>query len=119
VKAGSADDRAAFVAGLRAVADFLEANPAVPVPQSYHRQDITFFPDGDTDDQRRAAVDLIACAMGVPAADPDGYGHYRAERMFGPVAYRALMISTAARTRADARDSYADVIRLDDQAVAA
>jgi hypothetical protein len=119
VKPGNADDRAAFVAGLRALAAFLEANPAVPVPESYHREDITFFPAGDTDDERQAAVDLIASAMGVPAADPDGHGHYRAERLFGPIAYRALTISTAARTRADARDSYADVIRLDDVATAA
>jgi hypothetical protein len=119
VKPGTADDRAALVAGLRALADFLEANPAVPVPASCHREDITFFPAGDTDDERRAAVDLIACALGAPAADPGGHGHYGAERAFGPVVYKALMISTAARTRADARDSYADVIRLDDVATAA
>jgi hypothetical protein len=113
VKPGTADDRAALVAGLRALADFLEANPAVPVQESYHREDITFFPPGDTDDEKRAAVDLAASAMGVRAADPDGHGHYRAERMFGPVVYQVLMISSAARARADARDSYADVISLD------
>jgi hypothetical protein len=114
-----AADRAALVAGLRALAAFLAAHPDVPVPQSYHVQDITFFPDGSTDDERRAAVDLIGHALGVPAADPHGHGHYQAERAFGPVAYRALTISTAATARADARNSYADVIRLDDAAAAA
>jgi hypothetical protein len=48
------------------------------------------FPDGDTDNERRAGVDQAAGVLGVQAADRGG--HYRASRRFGPVEYVAVMI---------------------------
>jgi hypothetical protein len=83
--------RAAWVAGLRDLADFLEGHPGVPVPPAYHTQDISEFPDGDTDDERRAGVDRAAEAMGVPAAETRG-GHYKAAAHFGPVTYQIVAI---------------------------
>ena len=115
---GNAQDRAALVAGLRELADFLASHPDVPVPESYHEHTITLFPGGGTDDEKRVGVDAAASALGVAAGDADGCGHYRAERAFGPVVYRAVMISSAARARADAQDSYRYSVRVD-SAVAA
>lgn len=109
-----AEDRAALVAGLRALARFLAAHPDVPVPESYHAQDITVFPPGADDDEKRAAVDAIAAALGVTPGDDGGRSHYRAVRKFGPVAYEAFFVSSAYRARSDALDSYRDAITIDE-----
>jgi hypothetical protein len=113
------DDRAALVYGLLALACFLEAHPDVPVPESYFTQHISVIPYGADDDERRAAVDAAAAALGVTADDPHGSGHYKAAREFGPIAYEIFTISAAARARSDAQDSYRYSVRLDDATVAA
>jgi hypothetical protein len=87
----AAADRAAWVAGLRELADFLAAHPDVPVPPAYHTQGICEFPDGDSDAERRAGVDRAAAALGVRAAGSWG-GHYKASARFGPVEYAAVAI---------------------------
>jgi hypothetical protein len=87
----AAASRAAWVAGLRDLADFLEGHPDVPVPPAYHEAVIHEFPDGATDDDRRAGVDRAAEAMGVPAAETRG-GHYKASAHFGPVTYQIVAI---------------------------
>jgi hypothetical protein len=87
----AAASRAAWVAGLRDLAGFLEGHPDVPVPPAYFNQVIDEFPDGDTDDERRAAVDRAAEAMGVSAAETRG-GHYKASVHFGPVGYQVVAI---------------------------
>jgi hypothetical protein len=92
----AAANRAAWVAGLRDLADFLEGHPDVPVPPAYHSQVIDEFPDGDTDDERRAGVDRAAEAMGVPAAETRG-GHYKASVRFGPVGYEVVAIPSERR----------------------
>jgi hypothetical protein len=113
-------DRAALIAGLRSLADFLDEHPAVPVPPAYSSlARIVVLPPHESDDQDRAFVDDFAAALGVAASDPSGSGHYAATRKFGPVEFESFAISTAARDARHARDSYADVIRLDDGQVAA
>jgi hypothetical protein len=87
----AAVDRAAWVAGLRELADFLAAHPDVPAPPAYHGQGITEFPAGTSDAERRAGVDRAAGAMGVSAAETHG-GHYKASLRFGPVAYEVVAI---------------------------
>jgi hypothetical protein len=87
----AAADRAAWVAGLRDLADFLAAHPDLPVPRVYCTDVINVFPEGGTDAERRAGVDRAAGVLGVPAADTHG-GHYRAARSFGPIAYALVMI---------------------------
>lgn len=109
-----AEGRAALVAGLRALATFLARHPNVPVPESYHTFDLSVFADGADDDEKRAAVDKTAEALGVTASDNDGRGHYKAVRRFGPVAYESLFVSDAYHAQSDALNSYRDVIRLDD-----
>ena len=97
----AAADRAAWVAGLRELADFLAAHPDVPAPPAYHTQGIMEFPDGDTDTDRRAGVDRAAEAMGVPAAETHG-GHYKASVRFGPVAYEVVATPRERRAQVSA-----------------
>jgi hypothetical protein len=92
----AAADRAAWVAGLRDLADFLAGHPDVPVPPVYHTQGITVFPEDGTDEERRAEVDRAAGVLGVQAAESGG-GHYLAVRTFGPAQYTAVMIPSAGR----------------------
>src|SRR5690242_17566984 len=66
----AAADRAAWVAGLRDLAEFLAAHPDVPVPPGYHSDGITVFPEGGSDDDRRAAVDQAAGCSASPRPRP-------------------------------------------------
>jgi hypothetical protein len=50
-------ERAQLVVGLRALADFLEDNPSLPVPQA---AEITLFPQRNADTQMRSEIDQIA-----------------------------------------------------------
>lgn len=87
------DAREAFVAGLRELADFLAADPAVPVPK--YGETILLTTHGD-DDENRRAVDEFAAAVGAAAPDGwDEYGSYAASRAFGPVTYKAVAHSAA------------------------
>jgi hypothetical protein len=118
--ANPAADRAALIAGLRGLADFLEANPAVPVPAAYHEITVHYFPPDGTDEEQRAAVDAVASALGTTAGDPDDCGHYETERAFGPVVYKALAISHERQALHKAWASYSGAVSVDDdQAVAA
>jgi hypothetical protein len=94
------------IAGLRALADFLEANPAVPVRP--FGDDYSVFTTRTDDTAERAAIDHLAELLGViPQDDTDGGGHYTAIRHFGPIAYRAVHIPEAARRGHEAVFSYA------------
>ena len=92
--ANPADDRAAFIDGLVALACFLEAHPEAPVPSAYDdKVTLHVFPDGDTDDERRAAVDSTAAALGTTAGESrPGSGHYQFSLRFGPVSYLVVTI---------------------------
>lgn len=81
-------ERQAFIAGLRALADFLENSPEVPAPK--YGTDVFVFPLFASDDEKRREIDVIASNIGsvsVPSC-----GHYTASRRFGPVEYRAVAI---------------------------
>jgi hypothetical protein len=81
--------RAAFIGGLRALADFLESNPEVPAP-SY--TDVFIFPPGGTCAETRTEIDVIAGRLGTAASQTAGGQHCNATRSFGPVEYRAVAI---------------------------
>jgi len=63
------------------------------------------FPDGDSDDDRRAEVDRAAGVLGTAAAQTGG-GHYRAARSFGPVEFALVVIPR--KTPADGAGTAAD-----------
>jgi hypothetical protein len=81
--------RAAVTAGLRALAEFLDKHPGLPVPRYSISAGLTFYPAG-SQGEKRAEVDRIADVLQVNAED---FGVYQAERRFGgPVAYRAVAV---------------------------
>lgn len=97
------DDRAAFIDGLLALACFLEAHPEAPVGGAYDDKVILHvFPEGDTDDERRAGVDSAAVALGQVAEESrPGSGHYQFSLRFGPVTYSVLTIDKETADHAD------------------
>ncbi|MFI0352506.1 hypothetical protein [Actinomadura sp. 9N407] len=95
------------ITGLRALADFLEANPAVPVDE--YGETFTVYPR-DTCDGRTAVelVDQAAELLGVPVDDRrDMGGHYTATRSFGRVRYSVIHIPDRVMNDFHARNSYA------------
>ena len=101
-------DRIDFIAGLYALADFLDANPALPIP--LFRAEILIHVDG-SDDEQRAEVDRLAELLGTSVDDETGDGgHYTAMRSFGPVEYRCVAIPAAVRAAFKAGMSYADSV---------
>lgn len=86
----NADERSRLIAGIRALAAFLQDHPDVPAPRW---ADVYVFPPRGTDEQMRAEIDQIAARIGTAVSDDAGHGHYAASRHFGPVQYRAVAIS--------------------------
>ena len=81
-------DRAAFIAGLRELADFLTANPRVLVPRI---ASFGVFVDAADSAARREGAEHVAAPLGVPV-DDIGEGYYDARRTFGPIAYSVIAI---------------------------
>ncbi|MFF4346317.1 hypothetical protein [Streptomyces sp. NPDC001530] len=81
-------DRAAFIAGLRELADFLTANPSALVPRT---ASFGVFVDAFESDARRKGAEYVAAPLGVPVEDI-GEGYYDARRTFGPIAYSVIAI---------------------------
>jgi hypothetical protein len=83
-------ERGSLVAGLRALARFLEDYPDVPAPRW---ADVMVFPPGSTDREAQAEVDTVAALIGSEVNDDTARGgHYTTSRSFGPVEYRAVAI---------------------------
>ncbi|WP_165958767.1 hypothetical protein [Actinomadura sp. KC345] len=100
------------ITGLRALADFLEANPGVPVNEYGH--DLLISARAAADASAAALVDQTAALLGVDVADDlDRGGHYTATRTFGRISYRIVHIPDYRRREHLARDSYQHNIRLD------
>ena len=99
-----ADPRQAFITGLRDLACYLAAHPAVPVP--WHGTEV-LLSARSTDDGGCAQVNQVARQLGVtPEDDLADTGHYAAVRCFGPVGYRMTAISDHAMARHRAADTY-------------
>ena len=82
--------RAAFIGGLRSLADYLESNPEVPAP-AYATTIVHTFPPHGEWAEMCTEIDATAARLGVTAHLTDG-GHYVAARSFGPVEYCSLAI---------------------------
>jgi hypothetical protein len=81
-------ERAALIAGLRGLADYLESNPEVPAPIYSH---VYAFPPNSGWAEMCTEIDATASRLGVITRLTDG-GHYVAARSFGPVEYQAAAI---------------------------
>jgi hypothetical protein len=93
---GHGPERTDMVAGLRALADFLEANPAVPIPRHGHQFSVT---TSGSDEQKRSQVKFASLAIGEDVTDDAQGGHYWTQRRFGPVSYQITAVSSAAMQR--------------------
>jgi hypothetical protein len=89
VSYANADERGRLIAGLRALADFLQDHQDVPAPRWAY---VYVFPPRGADEQMRAEIDQIAARIGAEPTDDAAYGHYAAACLFGPVQYRAVAI---------------------------
>lgn len=98
--------RPQVIAGLRALADYLETHPNVPADEHWELQHHT----PGTTAERRAEVDRIAAVLGTKTTGTD---HYKVSRMFGPVRYSALGISVERMARHAAERSYTSNVQVD------
>jgi hypothetical protein len=110
--------REAFIDGLRALADFLAANPALPV--STYPVEIKVQPYGThgTDEEKAREIDAFAAAAGVEVLDErdsTGYysGRYSAALGFGPVRYETFTYTAAAMAESAAQRSYEGNVQVD------
>ena len=84
--------RQAFITGLRDLADYLDRNPAIPVPKTGETITVHASP---ADDGGRAQVDHIAALLDADLRDETARGgHYWAVRNFGPIGYEIAAISS-------------------------
>jgi hypothetical protein len=98
------DNRHAFITGLRDLADYLTANPGLPVPP--YGTTITVHAD-TADHGGRGQVDTIAVLLGIaPEDNTADIGYYEAGRSFGPVSYLACAASEQFKARYEAHLSY-------------
>ena len=87
-----AGERSSLIAGLRALATFLEDHPDVPAPRW---ADVMVFPADCTDHEAEAEVNAVAALIGSDVHDETAnQGHYTTSHGFGPVEYRAVAIPT-------------------------
>ncbi|MEV5705742.1 hypothetical protein [Actinoallomurus sp. NPDC052274] len=95
------------IAGLRALADFLEANPGVPVnPFGW---ELSYHPH-DTDEHEAAEVERIAALLdAVPVDERGAGGHYTASKTFGRITYKVVHVPARRMAAHEALMSYADV----------
>jgi hypothetical protein len=98
--------RAQTIAGLRALADFLEDNPSVPVREL--GAEYTVFARREDDATERTEIDNIAAALGeIVTDDTESGGHYRVSKTFGRITYSAVHIPARRRDAHEALMSYA------------
>jgi hypothetical protein len=98
--------RSQTVAGLRSLADFLEANPAIPVRE--FGAEYMVFARADDDNTERSEIDRIAAALGESVEDEIGDGgHYAVSKTFGRITYRAVHVPADHRAAHKALMSYA------------
>ena len=81
-------ERLELIAGLRALATFLEENEDIPAPKW---ADVMVFPDQTTDEAARREIDHIAALIDAVAQEGTT-GHYWASCNFGSFEYRAIAI---------------------------
>ncbi|MGH3177767.1 MAG: hypothetical protein ACRDPF_28310 [Streptosporangiaceae bacterium] len=80
-----------FIRALRELADYLDRNPAIPVPKTGETVTLHASPIGSGG---RAQVDHIAKLLGTGIRDETARGgHYWAVRQFGPIGYEIVAIS--------------------------
>ncbi|WP_306369661.1 hypothetical protein [Nocardiopsis sp. CC223A] len=102
--------RSRITADLRALADFLEEHPDLPVSQ-HTTLDITYFPHTTTDEDAFAEIAHVGALLKrIPAWEGD---HYLVEHRTGAARYRAVAIPEQVRAAHRAWATYTGHVRPD------
>jgi hypothetical protein len=101
------NERAELIRGLFELAAFVADHPELPLPYL----DGGIFPSGEDFAAEAAEVDRIAAMFGSAPEFRAGGGHYRAERMFGPVRVYALATTPENDAAYHAHMSYRDNVQ--------
>ncbi|MEU9840494.1 hypothetical protein AB0C69_14870 [Actinomadura sp. NPDC048032] len=100
------------ITGLRALADFLEANPAVPINE--YGREYNVYTRAEDEAVAVAMVDKVAALLGAEVADKRSEGgHYSAEKTFGRITYGIVHVPKRRHDEYDAYTSYRHNILLD------
>ncbi len=103
--------REQFITGLRDLAAYLDAHPAIPVPLI--GTDITLHTD-HTEDGGRGQVNHIAAMLGATITDDTrNGGHLTATRMFGPIGYTVVSIPATVMAAHHASATYSGCVTPD------
>lgn len=98
------ETRKAYISALHDLADYLTANPAIPVP-AYGS--ILCVHDKGADHGGREQVDRIAGLLGTLVEDKTATtGYYETTRSFGPIGYCVWAVSDQHKARHEAAASY-------------
>ena len=109
--------RTRFIAGLRQLADYLDANPDLPVPPYAITIDVYA---GRTDNGGKAQVDSVAGQLGAHVRDDTANGgHYYTGRDFGYVRYDVVSVSDVSYRQYLADSSYQGCVTPDPEAASA
>ncbi|GAA4232564.1 hypothetical protein GCM10022254_32760 [Actinomadura meridiana] len=104
------NQRPRLIAGLRALAAYLEVHPEIPAPTT---AELMVFTRG-SDHAKRVEIDRIAALIGSKTFGNDSSSsHYRAARDFGPVTYSAVAIPNADLANHNALMSYDGAVNAD------
>ncbi len=95
--------RSEILADYRALLDFLDAHPDVPV----RRNDLNSYPLGGNDATGLPELHRIAAALGVEVTHNAQRSHFYAIRTFGRVSYQAAYVTDAYMAEYDEDIRYA------------
>ena len=101
--------RKEYTDGLRQLADYLDANPSVPVP-AYGTTIMLMA--SDVENGGITEITALAAELAAPFTEIDGV--YRTQRQFGPVTYKAVANSFASLADYTAQTSYYGCVTRDD-----
>jgi hypothetical protein len=104
--------RREYINGLRELADYLDANPVVPVPR-YGTS--VYLIANNALEGGIEQIEALADLFGTPViTDPDSLDRFGTRRQFGPVAYEAVSHSATSMAFYRAFQSYQGCVTPDD-----
>ena len=103
------EQRAAYIDGLRQLADYLDANPGLPVPAE--GTEILIIA---SDAEEGGISQILDLSLGLAASFAERDGFYRTARKFGPVTYKGVSQTRAQLAQFRAYNSYYGSVSPDD-----
>ena len=101
-------NRKEYIDGLRQLADYLDANPGVPVPATAP----IMLAASDAEHGGIAEIVALSIELAAPFAETDGV--YRTQRQFGPITYKGFANSAASLADYNIQTSYYGCVTPDD-----